>query len=84
MFQSTSFNQDLSSWNISNVSNMYGMFNSSALSSDNYNLILIGWASKNLQESVSLGAGSTKYCSVSLAEAPLQYFVEPAPSETLS
>jgi len=42
---------------------MYGMFNSSALSSDNYNLILIGWASKNLRESVSLGAGSTKYCS---------------------
>jgi len=71
MFQATPFNQDLSSWDVSQVTNMGAMFDDSDLSTDNYDLILIGWASQNLQQDVSLGVGSTMYCSGATARNTL-------------
>lgn len=54
-----SFNQDLSSWNVSSVENMHSMFLYTALSTENYDAILNGWASlPSLQEGVLLGSSA--------------------------
>ena len=60
---STLFNQDLSSWNISNVNNMETMLDNSGLSVDNYDSTLNEWASKSVQQNVTLGAGNLEYSS---------------------
>jgi len=57
----TDFNYDLSSWNISNVTNMYMIFHSSGLSTTNYDNILNGWSQQDVQPDVVLGAGPTIY-----------------------
>jgi len=67
----TNFNQDIGSWNVSNVAVMEDIFGNTSLSTDNYDSILIGWASQDLQQDVSLGAGSTKYCSGATARNTL-------------
>ncbi len=56
------FNQNLSNWNISNVNNMSNMFNGSALSTANYDTMLIQWSALTLQNDVAFGTNS-KYCS---------------------
>jgi surface protein len=67
----TNFNQDLSSWNVSSVLNMNEMLENTSLSSDNYDSLLIGWASQNLQQDVVLGAEPTMYCSGATARNTL-------------
>ncbi|MBU2902895.1 BspA family leucine-rich repeat surface protein [Maribacter dokdonensis] len=62
-YGASSFDQDLSQWNISNVEYMYDMFNYSALSTENYDAILIGWSQLPvLQSNINLGARQTGYC----------------------
>jgi surface protein len=62
-YGATSFDQPLSSWNISNVSYLNGMFgDGSGLSTANYDMTLISWNQQSLQNNVSFGAGSSKYC----------------------
>lgn len=56
------FNQDIGSWNITNVDNMARMFMSTTLSLQNYDAILSGWGSKNVKNNVSFSAGWQKYC----------------------
>ena len=70
------FNQDLSNWDISGVtsigSSMEGMFDSSGLSTSNYNAILninTGWPNKNPQNNINFSAVTTKYTAGGLAEA---------------
>ena len=68
----TDFNYDLSSWNISNVTNMYMIFHSSGLSTTNYDNILNGWSQQDVQPNVELGAGQSIYfCSSSDARMSL-------------
>ncbi|MFO7846429.1 MAG: BspA family leucine-rich repeat surface protein [Balneolaceae bacterium] len=63
MFRSTTaFNQDIGAWNIVNVTNMRLMLDNSALSAENYDNTLIGWAGKNVQDNVQLGASGLEYC----------------------
>jgi hypothetical protein len=52
----TSFDQSLSSWNVSLVTNMQNMLDNAALSSVNYAATLIGWASRSVKPNVQLGA----------------------------
>ncbi|MBN1801697.1 MAG: BspA family leucine-rich repeat surface protein [Candidatus Lokiarchaeota archaeon] len=46
-FNTTSFDQDLGLWNISNVSTMKEMFEGVKLSIENYDNILIGWTNQS-------------------------------------
>ncbi|MFX1238575.1 MAG: BspA family leucine-rich repeat surface protein, partial [Promethearchaeota archaeon] len=66
----SSFNQYLGSWDISSVTSLAGMFNGIALSTTNYNSLLIGWSSLPfLQSDVTFGAGDSKYTGGGAAEA---------------
>jgi hypothetical protein len=58
-----SFNQDLSTWNITSVTSpgMTNMFDSSELSTYNYTILLIGWGSQSVQSNITLGALGKQY-----------------------
>ncbi len=59
----SSFDKNLSSWNISRTESMQNMFFGTSLSKDNYDSILISWASlPSLQSDVLFGAPQTEYC----------------------
>jgi surface protein len=74
MFNSAdSFNQDVSTWDVSSVTDAGSMFNGSGISTDNYDNILIGWSSQALQSNVPFGADGLKYCS---SEAARQILID--------
>ncbi|MFV0553610.1 MAG: BspA family leucine-rich repeat surface protein [Mangrovibacterium sp.] len=60
------FDQDLSDWKINELTDASMMFNLSALSTDNYDRLLLSWHDQvkngNAKSGVVLGAQSTKYC----------------------
>ncbi|MFO0970879.1 MAG: BspA family leucine-rich repeat surface protein [Candidatus Saccharimonadales bacterium] len=58
----TSFNQSLASWDMQNVRWATVALNNTALSMENYDFTLAGWAAQDLQNDVYLGAAPTKYC----------------------
>lgn len=73
LFQgASSFNQDLSTWDIESVENMAAMFDGSALNAQNYDKILIGWATQDVVEDVTLGADGMTYCLGESARATLE------------
>ena len=78
MFQSTSFNQNIGSWNVSNVTTMSNMFNNAGLSTANYDATLIGWATITppetpLKPNVAFNAGNSKYCNGASARNILDF-----------
>ena len=60
-YNASSFNQDISSWNVSNVTNMGNMFDFSALSTTNYNTTLNGWSNLNVQPNLTIGCRGLVY-----------------------
>jgi len=56
------FDQDISSWDVSNVDNMQSMLNGSALSLENYDLLLNAWSQLSLLSNVNLGSAGLDYC----------------------
>ncbi len=57
------FDQNIGQWDVSNVTNMDEMFDGTALSTTNYDRILIEWSFQDLQEDfLSLGASGVEYC----------------------
>ncbi|WP_271783833.1 BspA family leucine-rich repeat surface protein [Aquimarina algiphila] len=70
MFFSASLaNPDISNWNISKVTDAGLMFNGSALSTENYDKLLISFANQTRQNDVSFGANNTTFCSDEAATA---------------
>jgi surface protein len=65
----TSFNQDLGDWDVSNVTDMRYLFRFLTLSTANYNSLLMGWASREVQSGVTLDGGNSKYSSGAPADA---------------
>ena len=65
----SSFNQDIGDWNVSNVTNMEYMFSGGTLSTANYNSLLMGWASRDVQSGVPFHGGNSKYSSGTAADA---------------
>ena len=56
-----SFNQDISTWDISKVTNMKGMFLDITLATEYYSDMLIAWSELSLQKNVKFGAGQSQY-----------------------
>jgi surface protein len=58
----TSFNQDISTWDVSNVTTMANMLNSCNMSQTNYENLLVGWNSlPSLQNGVIFGVSGRQY-----------------------
>ena len=55
------FDQDLGGWDVGSLTAADFMFNSSALSTANYDALLSGWAAQTVNSDVSLGAEGTQY-----------------------
>lgn len=64
MFHDVSFNQNLSSWDVTSVTAMYHIFDNVNMSIDNYDALLNGWASKNVQNGLAFYNNRSQYSSV--------------------
>jgi hypothetical protein len=63
MFNNCPFDQNIGNWDVGNVTYMNGIFQYSGLSTENYDSLLIGWASLPiLQANVDFHGGSSQYC----------------------
>jgi len=66
------FDQDISNFNIESVTNMTGMFvGANNLSTTNYNLLLISWATQNVKSNVPFDAGDAQCSGVDAKTARL-------------
>lgn len=72
-YQAFNFNQNLGSWNISSLTDATYMFWGKALSTDNYDALLIGWAAQapNIQSGVPFHGGNSKYSDAAVAARSL-------------
>jgi len=61
MFQNTPFNQDISAWDISELKYGDVFMDNAALSTLNYDAILISWESQAPTKTVAINFGTTKY-----------------------
>lgn len=76
MFMGASdFDQDLSNWNVTALLNANNMFRYIALSTINYDALLIGWEAQNVQDNVSFDAGNSTYTLGGAAETARQNLI---------
>ncbi len=69
MFRQAPFDGDISTWSIANVADMVEMFEYGALSTANYDRLLVGWAAQNPTHPVLFGAGNAMYSAGAPADA---------------
>ena len=65
LYGNTSFDQDLSNWNVTGITNATDFMGSSVgvctLSTTNYDRTLSGWSSQSVQNGVSIHFGNSQY-----------------------
>jgi surface protein len=61
-YSATAFNQNIGTWNVSNVTNAGAMFQGVTLSTTNYDALLMGWDPQVLKPSVPFSGGTSRYC----------------------
>lgn len=70
------FNQDISGWNIEKVTTMAGfLYSNTALSTSNYDKLLIAWGAQNVTNTVTLHAGDALYTDGGDADTARQHLV---------
>ena len=75
MFSGTSMDQDLSSWDVSQVSFLNEFFGATGgatgvtVSTANYSAILIGWSAQLVKPSITFGGGNSQYSAGDAATA---------------
>lgn len=66
MFRNASaFNQNLGSWNVEEIKGSFSMtnlFDNTSISRPNYDGILTGWATQDVNSGITLGAAGLEYC----------------------
>ncbi|HOY39492.1 MAG TPA: BspA family leucine-rich repeat surface protein [Bacteroidales bacterium] len=68
MFKSAdAFDNNIGNWDVSNVTDMGLMLGGVTLSVDNYDALLIGWASLDLHPNISFSGGYSKYSCAAIA-----------------
>ena len=60
--QASAFNQDIGAWDVTALTIANNMFANVALSTDNYDALLIGWNKQSLQPGVYFSGGNSTYC----------------------
>ena len=69
MLRNTPFDQDISGWDITSVTNMSGfMTGNTAFSTANYDALLVAWEAQTPQSNISVSFGDAQYTSGSSAE----------------
>jgi len=61
MLQQTAFDQDISNFDVSGLTDASQMLLTSSFSQTNYDLLLVAWEAQTLQTSVAFHAGTAKY-----------------------
>ncbi|MDG1790729.1 MAG: T9SS type A sorting domain-containing protein [Flavobacteriaceae bacterium] len=63
LFSYSAFNQDISSWDVSNVTNFTNFVDNSSISVLNYDALFTGWSALTLQQGVTFSNSTEQYCS---------------------
>ena len=63
----TDFNQDISSWDVSNVTEFTDFADNSAISVENYDALFTGWSALTLQQGVTFSNSNLQYCTAGAA-----------------
>lgn len=71
-YNASAFDQDLSGWDVTSLTQADWMFEGIALSTANYDALLMGWDAQALQPGVTFGGGNSTYCT---AEAERQNMI---------
>ena len=61
------FDQNIGNWDVSNVTNMHSLFANIALSTENYDALLLGWSTQSLEQNVVFHGGNSQYSQASVA-----------------
>jgi len=70
------FDQDISGWDVTALTNATAMFNFGALSTANYDLLLIGWEGQAVLDNVTFSCGSSKYTGGGAAATARQALID--------
>jgi surface protein len=73
--EALNFDQNIGLWNVTNLTTASNMFTSAALSTANYDALLVGWEAQNVKDDVPFNGGGSKYTLGSAAEAARQRLI---------
>jgi len=78
-YNATSFDQNIGAWDVTSVTDMTSMFENIALSTTNYDALLLGWSAQSLQNNVTFSGGNSIYTNQAardvLTGAPFNWIV---------